>query len=170
MKIHWMPLYVADYRNKTTHLNAQQHGAYLLLIMHYWTHGRLPADDEQLARIAAVRDAEWKKIKPIIAAFFGPEWTHARIDDELAKAQIKSDKRAEAGARGGKANASKRVAIASDLPQQTNEHGSSILHSHSSYPSQELETSQDRYPQPSNGSGDVDRAKVVSLARGGLAS
>lgn len=37
-------------------------------------------------------------------------------------------------------------------------------------PSQEVETYQDRYLQSSNGSVDVDRPKVVSLARGGLAS
>jgi uncharacterized protein YdaU (DUF1376 family) len=83
----WMPLYIADYLKKTTHLRALESGAYLHLIMAYWASGKLPNDDRQLATIAKVSDREWKALKPTLAAFFGPDWTHARIDEELAKAE-----------------------------------------------------------------------------------
>lgn len=86
MKRPWMPLYVADYRAKTTHLGALEHGIYILLIMHYWQEGSLPNDDRLLARIACATDAEWRRTKPLIEAFFEPGWKHGRIEDELAKA------------------------------------------------------------------------------------
>lgn len=93
----WMPLYIADYRADTAHLNAAQHGAYLLLIMHYWQTGALPQDDAPLARIACMTPAEWRKARPIIAPFFQDGWKHKRIDGELARAsEISSKRRASA--------------------------------------------------------------------------
>lgn len=88
-----MPLYVADYKADTAHLGALEHGVYLLLIMHYWQTGSLPDDDTQLARIASVSAAEWRRAKPVVEKFFAPGWKHGRIDKELAKAQEISSKR-----------------------------------------------------------------------------
>jgi len=130
----WMPLYVADYRHDTAHLSAAEHGAYLLLIMHYWTAGRLPDDDRQLARIASMTAAEWRRARPVVQALFHDGWRHKRIDAELARAADISSKRA-ASAKQRHSNSSANApanaeqlhthARASSQPQTHSEEGTS---------------------------------------------
>ena len=102
-----MPLYVADYLADTGHLSAAEHGAYMLLIMHYWTNGGVPSDERRLARICRMSDEEWAASRNELAAFFDGEWKHARIDAELAKSEeISSKRKAAAEQRHSKSNAS----------------------------------------------------------------
>jgi uncharacterized protein YdaU (DUF1376 family) len=101
----WMPLYVADYLADTGHLSTLEHGAYMLLIMHYWQKGSLPNNDRQLASIARASLEQWSDIRETIAEFFGSGWRHERIEAELEKAAEKYEKRANAGRAGGKAKA-----------------------------------------------------------------
>jgi uncharacterized protein YdaU (DUF1376 family) len=101
-----MPLYIADYLRDTRKLTTAEHGAYLLLIMEYWTAGELPADDRQLSRIVGMTPAEWRKAKPNVQAFFTNGWRHKRIDIELAKSnEISSKRSASAKQRGSKSSA-----------------------------------------------------------------
>jgi uncharacterized protein YdaU (DUF1376 family) len=93
MKRPWMPLYIADYLRKTTHLGALESGAYLHLIMDYWQNDGLPDDDKKLARIAKMTDREWKAAKATLQAFFHDGWKHEKIDEEIAKAVEISGKR-----------------------------------------------------------------------------
>ena len=99
-----MPLYVADYLADTQHLTTIEHGAYNLLIMHYWRHGGLPGDDRQLRAIAKMTPTQWRRHRSTLAAFF-VDWKHKRIDIEIAKADAKQKLRQEAGKRGGNAKA-----------------------------------------------------------------
>jgi len=81
----WMPLYIADYLADTSHLNATEHGAYLLLIMHYWRAGSLPQEDRFLARIARMTDREWADAKDgILELFRKPRWRDGRTSAEHA--------------------------------------------------------------------------------------
>jgi len=102
-----MPLYVADYLADTSHLTAAEHGAYLMLIMHYWRQGSLPTDDSVLQRIARMTSREWAKSRSTLAAFFSADWKHSRIESELEKAELKCTHRAQSGKRGGDSKALK---------------------------------------------------------------
>jgi len=97
----WMPLYVGDYLRDTRDLNTLQHGAYLLLIMHYWQHAALPSDDARLAAIAGLSVAQWRRVREPVAAKFAAGWKHKRIDAELAKTERAIMQRRLAGQRGG---------------------------------------------------------------------
>ncbi len=94
----WMPLYWGDYAKDTAHLSAAHHGAYLMLIKHYWVTAQpLPDDDTQLSRIACADGlSHWRKLRKVVEKFFeisGGLWRHARVDRELvlaAKRQAKA--------------------------------------------------------------------------------
>lgn len=97
----WMPLYIGDYLADTGHLSATEHGAYLLLLMHQWQTGTLPADDVSLCRIARVHPPHWPRIRERLAPFFGNpktgvSWYQKRLGLEYNKAVEISQKRAKA--------------------------------------------------------------------------
>jgi len=128
MKRVWMPLYIADYLKDTTHLTALESGAYLHLIMAYWVSGgRLPQDDKQLATIAKMSLRTFKKSKPTLLAFFGPGWTHKRIDAELKREKERALKASERGRKGADARYSKH---ASSMLEAKTEHAYSQSQSH----------------------------------------
>ena len=97
----WMPIYWGDYLRDTRDLTTIQHGAYLLLIAHYWQHESLPANEKQLAAIAGLSVQKWRSIRDPIAAKFSAGWTHKRIDLELQKSERQIIQKVIAGARGG---------------------------------------------------------------------
>jgi uncharacterized protein YdaU (DUF1376 family) len=102
----WMPLNVGDYLKDTHYLSVVEHGAYLLLIMHYWQDGGLPADEQMVARLAHLTAEQWSESRSVLVALFDEGWKHKRIDAELAKAaEIIEKRRSAAGQRHSKSNA-----------------------------------------------------------------
>lgn len=98
----WMPLYVGDYLQDTRHLTTLQHGAYLLLIMEYWTKGRVPSSDTERRQVCLLTPKQWERNRSAIAALFDEDWRHTRIEKELRKANEISLKRAVFGSKGGR--------------------------------------------------------------------
>jgi uncharacterized protein YdaU (DUF1376 family) len=104
----WLPLFVGDYLRDTMHLTVEQHGAYLLLLMHYWVRrGPLPDDDGQLAAIAKIDPKTWKKsVRAVVGNFFhirDGKWTQKRMQSEIARADGISEDRSNAGKAGNEA-------------------------------------------------------------------
>ena len=99
----YMQLYVSDYLADTAHLTAQQHGAYMLLLMNYWQKGRpLDNTNERLQYVARLSPEEWEANKAILAEFFwidGETWEHTRIETDLEKVREKSIKASANGKR-----------------------------------------------------------------------
>ncbi|QND55929.1 YdaU family protein [Mesorhizobium huakuii] len=110
----FMQLYVSDFVGDTLQLSTEQIGAYMLMLMAMWNAGgRLPDDDAKLARITRLSQKRWRAISADLLTFFereAGEIGHKRLTKELHKAQVKSEARAAAGARGGAATALKTKA------------------------------------------------------------
>ncbi len=113
----WMPLYVADYLRDTGHLSTEEHGAYLLLLMHAWANsGALPDDDERLRRIARMDAKPWRASRHVLRAFFtAADGTlrHKRVDEEIVRATENQERRTQkarraADARWGNAQAGRK--------------------------------------------------------------
>lgn len=118
-----MPFYIGDYLRDTQHLNAEKHGAYVLLIFAYWASGKpLVDDDEHLATICRMPLKRWRSIRPVIERFFqqeAGEWRHKRIDAELTKAEHNISKRRAAGLASAQQRANKRSTHVEHVSQQT---------------------------------------------------
>jgi uncharacterized protein YdaU (DUF1376 family) len=104
----YMPLYIGDYLRDTAHLTTTEHGAYLLLLFHYWTHGGIPDNDRKLAAIVKMPVEEWLYTRQALLGFFDKELRQKRADLELAKAETLNTRRKMAGAKGGKVSAKQR--------------------------------------------------------------
>jgi len=107
----WMPLYIADYLADTAHLSTEEHGAYLLLIMHHWHKGAVPKNEKKLAKIARISHAKWRKISDTILEFFddaGDVFVQPRVLEEIEKANKKYEARRAAGQKGGIAKAKQK--------------------------------------------------------------
>ncbi len=99
----YMPLYVADYLSDTGDLQAEEHGAYLLLLMAAWKRdGRLPIEPDRLAKLASIKPNRWDPVWKVIGRFFtreGDQYVQGRLAREL---EISKGKKLRASAKGKK--------------------------------------------------------------------
>jgi uncharacterized protein YdaU (DUF1376 family) len=93
----WMPLDIGRYLQDTAHLTTEESGAYLHLLMHYWTYGPLPNDHKKLRTIARMSADAWSIAFASLSMFFftGPDGLlHQRGADRRRERWI--DKRQKA--------------------------------------------------------------------------
>ena len=122
-QLHWYARDVEAYGRDTAHLSMLEHGAYTLLLDHYYRTKRpLPANREQLVRICRCNgEAEITAMSRVLDEFFvyddlgapeyDPRYLNLRADAEIKKSFEISDKRRDAGSKGGSNSGSKRQAI-----------------------------------------------------------
>jgi uncharacterized protein YdaU (DUF1376 family) len=111
MALPWFPFNVKAYVTDTMRLSTEGHGAYLLLMLDYYSTGTAPPDDDNvLAAITKLPVKTWrihrKNIEPFFWIIHG-RWVHPRIEHEMFEAASKhavsiAKAKAAAGARWGK--------------------------------------------------------------------
>lgn len=114
----WFPFYIGDYIADTMHLSAEEHGAYLLLIIHYWKNQKpIKNEPKTIQNIAKIK---FKKLSNVLAFFEekNGEFTHSRIEKEIAKARKNKELKSEAGKKGMEKRYNRTVTDVITEPQQ----------------------------------------------------
>lgn len=125
----FMPLYVGDYLKDTGRLSTEQHGAYLLLMLEYWQHGKIPNNDDLLARIARLSPDAWSIAKASLLVFFKCEdgyLVHNRIERELEKAKANKERASARARKGAEARWGKKGNASSNATSNATSNASSI--------------------------------------------
>lgn len=96
----YFQLFTGDYLRDTMHLTTRQHGAYMLLLMHYYgTMKPLPLNEETLRTICRLSEKEWGVDGPVVLPFFTREndgWHQKRVDKEIISAGKRYDRAVKA--------------------------------------------------------------------------
>jgi len=104
-----MPWFIGDYLRDTAHLEAHEHGAYMMMLAHAWQHqGALPLDDERLRKIGKLSPEQWAGSRSTLMEFWqknGVAYRQKRVDAELDRAKALYQQRVDAG----RASAAKRA-------------------------------------------------------------
>ena len=110
--MNWFKLYIGDYQRDTAHLSVTEHGAYLLMLQHYYATEKPLPTGKALHRMLRAQD---RAEREAIDAVAGQFWTetpeglvNGRADAEITKAGTQAEtNRAIAQAREAKRKASR---------------------------------------------------------------
>lgn len=103
----WYKHYMSDFAQDTSHLTILEHGAYRLLLDHYYhTEGQIGSDHGQIYRVVRALDpAEQKAVDLILTQFFTLEdgqYKNHRADEEIVKYQAQREHNQTVGKLGGR--------------------------------------------------------------------
>jgi len=151
----WMPIYWGDYLKDTGHLSTEEHGAYLLLIAHYWSTGKpLKENPKYLMKLTALSEHKFKKYLPTLSAFFTVEnghWHHARIERELSAAFDRKDAASERSKRAAATRWGRTAGSAQATPNHAYHSHNHKDHDHESVSTNSTDAARD--PALNGGSG-----------------
>jgi uncharacterized protein YdaU (DUF1376 family) len=99
----WMPIYIGDYLRDTEELSDKEHGAYLLLLMHYWLkRGEIGCDIDRLARVAKTDSITARFILGSYFTLIDGNYKNKRADVEMRNANSRRLAATENGKKGGR--------------------------------------------------------------------
>lgn len=101
----FMPLYVRDFFSATLGWTAEEKGHYMTLLMVQWDREALPQDMPSLERLSPGVSGHWDLIGPKFPPCHDGLLRNRRLEEHRAKALDLRQKRAEAGAKGGRGKA-----------------------------------------------------------------
>src|SRR5437763_14671205 len=86
----WFQFFVGDTARRTQDMDAREFGAYMLLLMYHWEHGRLPAEKD-MRRVSRVDNSKaWSEMKEKVVPRVLEDVVH--LEDQKADAKSKSKK------------------------------------------------------------------------------
>ena len=108
MTFQFFPLYSGDYMRKTQALTMLEHGAYMVLLMNYYSRGNLPSNKKKLYRVCRAIDVEEQQvIDRIVDEYFTINGDglliNKRAEEELEKQREISETNKIRSAKGHKA-------------------------------------------------------------------
>jgi len=112
----YMQFYVADYLADTTHLTAEEHGAYMLLLFSYWQTGK-PLRIDRLATVARIPNDRWPSVAETLSEFFHvteTHWVQFRVEADLESVNSKVVTASNAGKASARARAMKKQQKSND--------------------------------------------------------
>lgn len=95
----WFPFYMGDYLAKTSHLSQGEHGAYLCLMLYYYSNKRPIPHTRRYSICRAFAEQEQAACDAVLAEYFtlqGEVWVNDRVEEELLKSRDISEKRSRA--------------------------------------------------------------------------
>lgn len=119
----WYPRHFKDYAAKTAHLSLAEHGAYALLLDHYYqSNGKLIANAMAIARVCRCQtEDERNAVESVLDQFFTLDdsgmYRNDRADKELGKTINVSAARSIAGKAGATARWVKPEKMANAIPE-----------------------------------------------------
>ena len=155
----YMQLYVADYLADTSHLTAEEHGAYLLILFSYWQTGK-PVRVDRLSTVARVPNDRWNSVADTLSEFFHvtpTHWVHFRVEADLEAVNSKVQTASNAGKASAKARALKKQ-------QELNGNSTTVddpLQRKSNHTDTDTDTKQDQHHSHSAGEPTTEEFSIV---------
>lgn len=145
--MNFMKLYIGDYQRDTGTLSMAEHGAYMLMLQHYYaTEQPLPVGRDLYRLLRAETRLERASVDEVVRRFWNATergLTNARADEEIEKAQHQRAVNQAQGKRGGRPKLTDSVIESKTDSHTERKANNNPIHSHSQIPDLDLSPSGD---------------------------